>query len=59
MKQSKSPSQIKTSKPIAMVQFDPSRYVKEGLSLDDVLKLKEIFDIFDTNKAGFVSPAEL
>ncbi|CAD8081657.1 unnamed protein product [Paramecium sonneborni] len=39
--------------------FDPIKYVKPGLSKEDVIKIKECFDIFDDDKSGAISPNEL
>jgi hypothetical protein len=35
--------------------FDPNVYATKNLPVDDVLKLKECFDIFDYDKSGNVS----
>ena len=37
-------------------QFDPSRYVSKNLPENDVKKLKECFDIFDSDHSGQISP---
>jgi len=34
-------------------------YVKEGVEEDDVLDIKETFDLFDSNGDGMIDPAEL
>ncbi|CAD8061776.1 unnamed protein product [Paramecium primaurelia] len=39
--------------------FDPLKYVKPGLNKEDVIKIKECFDIFDDDKSGAISPNEL
>ena len=39
--------------------FDPNVYATKNLPVDDVVKLKECFDIFDYDKGGTVSPEEL
>ena len=39
--------------------FDPSVYSTKNLPVDDVLRLKECFDIFDYDKSGNVSTEEL
>lgn len=46
-------------KPEGPPPFDPSKYATKNLTPDDVLKLKECFDVFDYDKSGFVSPEEL
>lgn len=35
--------------------FDPSKYTKPGLSADDILRIKECFDIFDYDKSGAIT----
>jgi hypothetical protein len=35
--------------------FDPSKYAKPGLSGEDVMKIKECFDIFDYDKSGAIT----
>ncbi len=42
-----------------MPLFDPTIYATKNLPVDDVLKLKECFDIFDYDKSGNVSAEEL
>ncbi|CAD8078949.1 unnamed protein product [Paramecium sonneborni] len=39
--------------------FDAQKYVKPGLSKEEVLKIKECFDIFDDDKSGSISPNEM
>ena len=36
--------------------FDPALYATKNLPVDDVVKLKECFDIFDYDKGGSISP---
>ena len=36
--------------------IDFQKWVKPGMSLDDVMKLKDCFDIFDYDHGGSVSP---
>lgn len=43
----------------AIYDFDPSEFARPGLSEEDVIKIKEIFDIFDYDKSGTISPEEL
>lgn len=45
----------KTKKQEEPVGFNPSIYATKNLSVDDVNKLKECFDIFDYDKSGNVS----
>lgn len=35
--------------------FDPAKFATKNVSVDDVTKLKECFDIFDYDKSGSVS----
>jgi len=39
--------------------FDFKKYVRPGLNEEDILKIKEIFDVFDYDKSGKISPNEL
>ena len=39
--------------------FDPHRYASRTVPVEDVIKLKECFDVFDYDKSGSVSPEEL
>ncbi|CAK78571.1 unnamed protein product (macronuclear) [Paramecium tetraurelia] len=57
----KSPATAASQQPVqpAASGFDPSKYVKPGLSKDEVLKIKECFDIFDDDKSGSISPNEM
>lgn len=48
------------SKPTASKpSFDPSKYVKKNLPAETVLKLKEVFDVFDYDGSGNISIDEL
>lgn len=47
------------SKPTGKASFDPSKYVKKNLTADTVLKLKEVFDVFDYDGSGNISIDEL
>jgi Ca2+-binding EF-hand superfamily protein len=40
-------------------RFDPSDYVKPGLTEDDIEEIKEAFDLFDSDGSGTVEPSEL
>ena len=35
--------------------FDPSKYTRPGLSADDIIRIKECFDIFDYDKSGAIT----
>ncbi|XP_031505809.1 calmodulin [Nymphaea colorata] len=39
--------------------FDPTIYATKNLPVDDIVRLKECFDIFDYDKSGNVSTEEL
>jgi Ca2+-binding EF-hand superfamily protein len=48
------------SKPTATKSsFDPSKYVKKNLPAETVIKLKEVFDVFDYDGSGNISIDEL
>jgi Ca2+-binding EF-hand superfamily protein len=42
-------------KPEGPPPFDPQKYATKNLTVDDVQKLKECFDVFDYDKSGNVS----
>lgn len=42
-----------TSKPGA---FNASKFVRPGLNEDEVVEIKEAFDLFDTDGGGFIDP---
>ena len=39
--------------------FDPRDYEKNGLTEDEVMEIKEAFDLFDTDKSGQIDTEEL
>lgn len=39
--------------------FDPLHYTHNGLSEDEVLEIKEAFDLFDKNHTGCINAKEL
>ena len=39
--------------------FNPKKYEKNGLTEDDVMDIKEAFDLFDTNHSGTIETNEL
>jgi centrin-1 len=41
------------------IKFSPSHYVGHGFTEDDIIELKEAFDLFDLDKSGFIDPNEL
>jgi len=47
------------SKTPAKAAFDATKYVKKNLTADTVLKLKEVFDVFDYDGSGNISIDEL
>ena len=42
-----------------MLIFDQKSYETPNLKEEEVVKIKEIFDIFDYDKSGNISPQEL
>jgi centrin-1 len=42
-----------------MSRFNPSKYVRNGLTEDIVMEIKEAFDNYDTDKSGSISINEL
>ena len=42
-----------------VTQFNPKKYEKYGLSEEEVLEIKEAFDLFDTDKSGNIGREEL
>ena len=40
-------------------QFLPNQYIREGLEEDEILEIKEAFDLFDPDRTGYISPKEL
>ena len=39
--------------------FDPTKYVKHNVSLQEVEEIKMVFDYIDTNRDGIITPREL
>ena len=39
--------------------FDPKNYEKNGLTADEVIEIKEAFDLFDSDKSGQIDTNEL
>jgi Ca2+-binding EF-hand superfamily protein/uncharacterized protein YkwD len=62
---SSSPSKPKTEKVPLLPpkdppkQFDPSEFSRPGYTKEDILELKEAFDMFDVDKSGSIDPKEL
>ena len=50
---------VKTSGGSTSVKFDTKNYEKNGLTEDEVLEIKEAFDLFDTDHSGEIDVAEL
>jgi len=48
-----------TSAPAKATTFDTKNYEKNGLTEDEVLEIREAFDLFDTDKSGEIDVAEL
>ena len=36
--------------------FDPTPYVREGVTAEEVLEIKTAFDLFDADKGGLIEP---
>ena len=36
--------------------FDPSPYVREGVTAEEVIEIKTAFDLFDADKGGVIEP---
>ncbi len=53
MKKGKRRGQGKTN------QFDAEDHVRPGLSADEIMEIKEAFDLFDSDGGGTIDPAEL
>ena len=49
--------QKQDSKKVA--EFDPKKYEKNGLTEDEVMEIKEAFDLFDSDKSGQIDTEEL
>lgn len=45
--------------PAASKAFDPTKYVKKNLDAGTIVKLKEVFDVFDYDGSGNISVEEL
>ena len=39
--------------------FDVSEYQRNGLSKEEILEIKETFDLFDIDRGGSIDPKEL
>ena len=39
--------------------FDAADFVRPGLSEDEIMEIKEAFDLFDSDGGGTIDPAEL
>ena len=42
-----------------VAEFNPKLYEKNGLTEDEVMEIKEAFDLFDSNKSGSIDTEEL
>ena len=61
MNQSESINDEKTKKieNIEKKKFDPKQYENQGFSYNEIIELKEVFDIYDTHNSGFIDKNEL
>ena len=55
----KTNSQAKQPQTTSKTAFDTKNYEKNGLTEDEVLEIKEAFDLFDTDKTGEIDTNEL
>ena len=55
----KTNSQAKQPQTTSKTAFDTQNYEKNGLTEDEVLEIKEAFDLFDTDKSGEIDVNEL
>ena len=53
------PSNKPTGKATAKATFETKTYEKNGLTEDEVMEIKEAFDLFDTDKSGEIDVGEL
>ena len=53
------PSNKPANKVVAKATFDAKVYEKNGLTEDEVMEIKEAFDLFDTDKSGEIDVNEL
>ena len=53
------PSNKPASKAPAKATFETKAYEKNGLTEDEVMEIKEAFDLFDTDKSGEIDVGEL
>ena len=42
-----------------LAKFRPKEFERPGLTEDEILEIKEAFDLFDPEKTGYISPKEL
>lgn len=40
-------------------KFDPSQFVRAGVTEEEVVEIKEAFDLFDMDLGGSIDPKEL
>mmetsp|Transcript_14046 Transcript_14046/g.12019 ORF Transcript_14046/g.12019 Transcript_14046/m.12019 type:complete len:175 (+) Transcript_14046:97-621(+) len=53
------PNKKSTTKLAGKQSFNPKAYEKPGLTEDEILEIKEAFDLFDTDGGGSIDPKEL
>ena len=53
------PSNKPTGKTAVKATFETKTYEKNGLTEDEVMEIKEAFDLFDTDKSGEIDVGEL
>lgn len=53
------PTTAATSSVPAKAGFDPSKYTNKNMNTEAILKLKEVFDLFDADGSGQISIPEI
>lgn len=53
------PAAVATTSAPAKVAFDPSKYTNKNMNTEAILKLKEVFDLFDADGSGQISIPEI
>ena len=50
---------MQKKKAIDSKKFDPSQYIRQGVTEEEVIEIKEAFDLFDMDLGGSIDPKEL
>jgi len=43
----------------AKPEFNPKKFERPGLTEEEIMEIKEAFDLFDTDSSGQIDPKEL